>query len=219
MRRLLLICALVLAVATIDAPAALANASHAGWPQITGMLLMNKLDHARPLDGRPGMDPFDGTDSTYSCDEVHLSTFCIDGGPGFVSIHDRSGRHAHDSGDLRDNLVPNDIGHNELLGGHGNNVIHAGPSGDVIWGDYKPSGAPPTQYNHLYGGPGDDFIYAAHGTSIIWTGGGRDVVHAHFGRGTIHCESSTVTVFLSHKSRPRYTLDGCTHISYKSARA
>ena len=32
--------------------------------------------------------------------------------------------------------------HNELLGGHGNDAITGGDVGDVIWGDYKPSGQP-----------------------------------------------------------------------------
>ncbi len=39
-------------------------------------------------------------------------------------------------------LVPADIGHNELLGGHGNDTIHAGPAGDVIWGDSQAEGNP-----------------------------------------------------------------------------
>ena len=105
--------------------------------------------------------------------------------------------------------------HNELLGGHGNDVIHAGRAGDVLWGDYKPSGQPETQSDQLFGGPGRDFIYAGHGTNLIVTGGGRDVVHAHFGRGEIHCSRGT-TVFLSHRSRPRYRLHGCRHISYRT---
>lgn len=177
----------------LGAPAVVAaNTSHAGWPAITGVLLMNKRDQSRPLDARPGHDPFDNSDPSYSCDGVHGSRRCV-----------QFARLAR-------------LGHNELLGGHGDNTIYAGPSGDVIWGDYKPSGDPTTQVNHLYGGPGDDFIYAAHGTNYIWTGGGTDVVHAHFGGGEIHCDSPTVTVYLSHMSRPHYKLFGCEHISYKT---
>jgi RTX calcium-binding nonapeptide repeat (4 copies) len=217
MRRFPAVAATIVALSGFSAPGALAMASHAGWPQITGMLLMNKRDTARPLDGRPGQDPFDGTDRTYSCDQVHHSTHCFHAHPslGFVSARDPHGRHTFDSGPLTDNLVPSDVGHNELLGGHGNNTIHAGPAGDVIWGDYHPSGDPPTQFDHLFGGPGNDFIYGGHGTNTIWTGGGVDVVHVHFGRGTIHCQSANVTVFLSHKSRPRYVLDGDCHVSYR----
>ena len=171
---------LLLLVAIVAAPSALpaaANTSHAGWPRINGMLLMNKLDQSRPLDARPGHNRF-------------------------ASTGDPVSRHAR---------------HNELLGGHGNDRIHAGPWGDVIWGDYKPSGQPETQVDHLYGGPGKDFIYASHGTNVIRTGGGRDVIHAHFGRGTITCGSGHPIVYISHRSRPHYRLRGCHRISYKTA--
>ena len=104
-------------------------------------------------------------------------------------------------------------GHNELLGGHGEDSIYAGPIGDVIWGDYKPSGQPETQVDHLYGGPGRDFIYASHGTNIIRSGGGAEVIHAHFGHGEITCSPRT-TLFLSHRSHRRYRLHGCRNISY-----
>jgi Ca2+-binding RTX toxin-like protein len=105
--------------------------------------------------------------------------------------------------------------HNELLGGHGDDVIHAGGAGDVLWGDYKPSGQPETQIDQLIGGPGKDFIYAGHGRNVIVTGAGHDVVHAHFGRGEIHCGPGA-TVFLSHSSRRLYKLDGCRRISYRT---
>jgi hypothetical protein len=106
--------------------------------------------------------------------------------------------------------------HNELLGGHGNDVITAGNVGDVLWGDYKPSGQPTTQNDVLQGGAGRDFIYAGHGRNSIDTGAGNDVVHAHFGYGSITCHSPDTIVFLSHKSRPGYRLSGCRHISYKT---
>jgi hypothetical protein len=182
---------------------AAANTSHAGWPRITGVLLMNKTDRDRPLDARPGYDPFGGADRRYSCDGVHSSRSCV--------VFERSR-----SGDGRRIARLRRSGHNELLGGHGNDTIHAGPQGDVLWADYKPSGQPTSQVDRLWGGRGNDFIYAGHGRNVIRTGGGRDVVHAHFGRGEIHCESSRVTVFLSHRSRPRYHLSGCRRISYKT---
>jgi Ca2+-binding RTX toxin-like protein len=106
--------------------------------------------------------------------------------------------------------------HNELLGGHGNDTIYAGGAGDVIWGDYKPSGQPASQQDVLNGGSGKDFIYASHGVNQISTGGGADRVHAHFGSGSITCTSSNAKVYLSHKSRKRYTLHGCKRISYKT---
>jgi Ca2+-binding RTX toxin-like protein len=209
------------------APGASANTSHAGWPQITGMLLMNKQDQTRPLDGRPGHDPFGGKDASYSCDGLHKYTDCIDGGPSFLSFLDDVRYQSCEDLPLKlvdacettaapVNVVPADIGHNELLGGHGDDTITAGDAGDVIWGDYKPSGQPTAQFDRLTGGAGRDFIYASHGTNIIDTGAGRDVVHAHFGHGEIHCGSNLATVFLSRVSRKRYKLSGCSHISYKT---
>lgn len=198
----------VLALALLLLPAsAAANTSHAGWPRIDGMLLMNKLDQDRPLDGRPGRDPFGGTDPEYRCDGLHKDSTCVG-----LPRHCRRARP-----DCRHAVVVADAArHNELLGGHGNDTIHAGPWGDVVWGDFKPSGQPTTQVDRLFGGPGRDFIYAGHGWNTIWTGGGRDVVHAHFGRGIIHCNSRAALVYLSHRSLRRYRLDGCPRVSFRT---
>ena len=48
-----------------------------------------------------------------------------------------------------------------------------GPRGDVLWGDYKPSGqpGPRRQQDVLIGGRGDDYIYGSHGRNRIVTGG------------------------------------------------
>ncbi len=183
----------LLAAGAFGGGGARANTSHAGWPAITGMLLINGGDQNRPLDGRPGRDPYGGSDPG-TCAPLRHGGRCLPGG--------------------LNRTVPAGIGHNELLGGHGNNTIHAGPAGDVIWGDYKPSGDPLTQIDHLYGGPGNDIIYAAHGRNYVHTGGGRDIVHAHFGGGEIHCDSADVTVYVSRHSRMRYRLFGCRHVSY-----
>src|SRR5579871_4663655 len=51
--------------------------------------------------------------------------------------------------------------HNELLGGNGDDTIYGGQAGDVIWGDYKPSGQPTTQVDHIYAGDGPNFIYTS----------------------------------------------------------
>jgi Ca2+-binding RTX toxin-like protein len=208
-----------------------ANTSHAGWPTINGMLLMNKRDQSRPLDARPGHDPFDGTDPTYSCNGEQLSTRCFPRSwwhcrstssgtlrrPRFIPVGADTAslrRSACAAGSNLIVIVGAHPRHNELLGGHGNNIIHAGPEGDVIWGDFKPSGDPSTQVNYLYGGPGNDTIYAAHGANYIWTGGGADLVHAHYGHGVVHCESADAHVVLTHESVHRYKLIGCRIISY-----
>src|SRR3954447_23706559 len=107
--------------------------------------------------------------------------------------------------------------HNELLGGHGNDTITAGDAGDVMWGDYKPSGQPESQRDVITGGPAQDHIYASHGTNTIVTNGGADRVHAHFGPGTITCTTKQPLVYMSHRSKRRYNLHGCTRITFRSS--
>ncbi len=192
--------ATLLLACLLPATAAMANTSHDGWPTIDGVLLINKNDSARPLDARPGMDPFGGQDKTYSCDTLHRRGACR----RFFDVE----------GDGR--VMTSRAVHNELLGGHGNDTITGGHTGDVLWGDYKPSGQPTTQLDHLNGGAGRDFIYASHGLNFIDTGPGSDVVHAHFGHGRIRCHSARTVVFISHRSRPHYQLTGCRRISYKT---
>ncbi|HEX3874516.1 MAG TPA: hypothetical protein VHW26_10260 [Solirubrobacteraceae bacterium] len=230
--------ALIAVALALMAPAAsLANTSHAGWPPITGMVLINLLDQPRPLDGRPGGDPFDGSFASKVCRPPSHSECVPDGTllpvvPGVgVTCSALVAAESALSAQLntptpasvcsaplaKAALIPATIGHNELLGGGGSDTIHAGPAGDVIWGDYKPNAQPTTQFDRLYGGPGNDFIYTSHGTNFVSTGGGTDVVHAHFGHGQIRCDSPTVTVFLSRVSRPGWKLPGCKHISYKPA--
>jgi hemolysin type calcium-binding protein len=225
-------------LALIGPAAALANTSHAGWPPITGMLLINKYDQSRPLDGRPGSDPFDGTDYSASCPLGVMHSYCV---PNGIPVRSADGHNNHGvtctaleaaeaaltstlniplpssactTGVTGAALIPPTIGHNELLGGGGNDVIHAGPAGDVIWGDYKPNDNSTHQIDHLYGGPGNDFIYTSHGLNYVDTGGGYDVVHAHFGHGDIHCNSASVTVYLSRADEKRWKLFGCKHISH-----
>ena len=197
MRKTLLI---ALTFAAVPASAASANTSHEGWPRIDGMLLMNKTDLARPLDARPGHDPFAGTDPRYSCDAVHKRGACQ---RRLVST--ATGR-----------VVTRRSGHNELLGGHGNDTIYAGPWGDVLWGDYKPSGQPTTQVDTIVGGSGKDFIYASHGTNTIAAGGGDDWVKAHFGRGSIDCGGGNDLLFISRRAQRHYKIRHCERISHRT---
>jgi Ca2+-binding RTX toxin-like protein len=113
-------------------------------------------------------------------------------------------------------VMANERVHNELLGGHGNDTIHAGPSGDVLWGDYKPSGQPSSQRDLIVGGAGRDFIYASHGTNTIDAGGGNDWLKAHFGRGTINCGPGRDILYVSRKAQRKYTIRNCETISHKT---
>jgi Ca2+-binding RTX toxin-like protein len=197
MRKLL---AILLAAGFVPATAATANTSHEGWPKIDGMLLMNKTDRARPLDARPGQDPFAGADPRYSCDAVHLRGSCQR-----RLVHTPNGM-----------VVTSSSGHNELLGGHGNDTIAAGPWGDVLWADYKPSGQPTSQVDRVFGGPGNDFIYASHGTNLIAAGPGNDWLKAHFGKGAIDCGPGRDLLFVSRRAQRHYTIRGCERISHKT---
>lgn len=179
---------------------AAANTSHDGWPPIDGVLLMNKPDSARPLDARPGQDPFGGQDRRYSCDGVHLRGKCQ-----LRFVWQFTGL-----------VMSSQAGHNELLGGHGNDTIHAGPWGDVLWGDYKPDGQPTGQSDQLYGGDGRDFIYASHGSNAISAGAGDDWIKAHFGHGSIDCGPGNDLLYISRRVQKGYTISGCERISHKT---
>ncbi len=106
--------------------------------------------------------------------------------------------------------------HNYLLGGYGDDTIYGGNVGDVIWGDYHPSGES-TQTAVIHAGNGRNFIYSNDTVNFVWTGTDpATVVHAHEGSGVIHCESPGIVVFTSHHALPHYKLHGCRHISFYS---
>jgi Ca2+-binding RTX toxin-like protein len=178
-----------------------ANTSHAGWPSIDGVLLMNKADGSRPLDARPGQNPFDGQDPMYSCDEVHVRGAC----------------HARFVFSLHGLVMTSLPGHNELLGGNGNDTLYAGPWGDVLWGDFKPNGQPATQHDVIYGSSGRDFIYASHGYNQIDAGAGDDWIKAHYGSGTIDCGAGDDLLYLSGPALGHYSVRNCEHISHRTA--
>jgi hypothetical protein len=107
--------------------------------------------------------------------------------------------------------------HNWLLGGYGNDEIWGGEAGDVIWGDYHPSGWPKHQTAVIHAGNGKNFIYSNDTVNYVWTGTNpATVVHAHEGSGTIHCQNPRIIVFTSHHALPHYRLDGCRRISFYS---
>jgi hypothetical protein len=205
-------CACLLAAAA--AAVAVANTSHAGWPHIDGVLLMNKTDSQRPLDARPGQDPFGGTDPRYSCDAVHVRGACR---RRFVPHFEAPARQPGSVGSPQFGFVmSSQPGHNELLGGHGGDTIYAGPWGDVLWGDYKPSGQPASQVDHLYGGAGNDFIYGSHGYNVIDAGAGNDEIKTHFGRGTVDCGPGNDLLYISRRASRSYKVRGCERISHKT---
>jgi Ca2+-binding RTX toxin-like protein len=127
---------------------------------------------------------------------------------GWPSINGRLKMHKSD----RDGTIRGTGRSDELLGGHGDDIIVGGTASDVIWGDYKPCCQPTRQHDVLIGGSGRDFIYASHGYNHIEAGAGNDVVHGHFGHGKIDCGSGHDVVDVSHRSRRGYRIRHCERI-------
>jgi hypothetical protein len=106
--------------------------------------------------------------------------------------------------------------HNYLLGGYGSDTIYGGQAGDVIWGDYHPTGEK-RQTAVIHAGNGKNFIYANDTVNYVWTGTDpATVVHAHEDGGVIHCQNPHQVVYTSHHAKPHWTFDGCRHISFYS---
>ena len=119
----------------------------------------------------------------------------------------------------KNTLVGLDGVHNWLLGGYGNDTIVGGNRGDVIWGDYQPSGEPRSQTAQIRAGNGRNVIYANDTHNYVWTGSNPyTVVHAHISGidGVIHCGSRYIVVYLSTVSERHFKLDGCYRISHYS---
>jgi hypothetical protein len=107
--------------------------------------------------------------------------------------------------------------HNYLLGGYGDDTIYGGNAGDVIWGDYHPSGWPAHQTAVIHAGDGRNFIYSNDTVNYVWTGANPlTVVHAHSGSGVIHCQNPNIIVFTSHAALRHYQLQSCRRISFYS---
>ncbi len=217
MRRTILAAALAAALTTAAsaAPPGAVNQRGDGWPKINGLLLINSHHGSRPLDARPGADPFQGTDPRYRCDGKHANGKCL---RKLVRCGEAGGgkRKKRKKLCVSDRLV-----HNELLGGHGNDTIHGGPWQDVIWGNYKPEGQPPTQFDRLNGHGGRDFIYAAHGWNTIKAGPGNDFVKTHFGRGIVDCGKGRDILYTSRSNlrAKRYKIRRCETVTYRHSPA
>ncbi len=174
------------------APPGAVNQRGDGWPRITGLLLKNSHHGDRPLDARPGNDPFGGTDKRYRCDGRKRGGSCL----RFLEKCD-TGKCVKDM-----NV------HNELLGGHGNDTIWGGPAGDVLWADFMPNG-PKRQKDKITGGDGRDFIYGGPGRNTIKAGAGNDFVKSRYGRGKIDCGPGNDILYTSRRYKRRYKITNC----------
>ena len=107
----------------------------------------------------------------------------------------------------------------ELLGGHGDDVIYGRGKHDVIWGDHKATGNTKRQTDTIYGGPGKDWIYASHGGNIIDGGGGNDTIRVWFGRGSVDCGPGNDDIlYVSKTQNKKVKRKNCETVSHKSAK-
>jgi Ca2+-binding RTX toxin-like protein len=198
---LLAILAGAITAAAVAAPPGAVNQRGDGWPKINGLILINSHHGSRPLDGRPGNDPFQGTDRKYRCDGRHRNGKCL--------------RKLVKCGKKKRCVSDRPL-HNELLGGHGNDTIFAGPFGDVLWADYMPNG-PKRQRDKLTGGAGRDFIYGGPGRNVIKAGPGNDFVKSRYGRGRIDCGEGNDILYTSRRFKRRYKIKNCERQSVKAS--
>jgi hypothetical protein len=200
MRRPATVLAAAVAAAMLLGAVATANTSHDGWPKIDGVLLMNKTDRSRPLDARPGRDPFGGRDARYSCDAIHKRGKC-------------HGRFVRRRPRPRDELTPRP---QRAARRARQRRDPRRPVGRRDLGDYKPSGQPTGQHDQIWGGPGRDHIYASHGRNAIRAGGGNDWIKAHFGHGLVNCGGGNDLLYISRRAQKHYKIRNCERISHKT---
>ena len=185
----------------MPAGTAAANTSHEGWPRIDGMLLMNKTDAARPLDARPGHDPFAGTDPRYSCDAIHKRGSCqrrmVRTAAGVVVT---SRARATTSCSAATATTPCT---------RGRGATSCGPT-------TSPRASRRPRSTRSSAATARDFIYASHGTNTIAAGGGDDWIKAHFGRGTIDCGGGRDLLYISRRAQRHYAIRHCERISHKT---
>jgi Ca2+-binding RTX toxin-like protein len=103
----------------------------------------------------------------------------------------------------------------ELLGGHGSNVISGRGGDDVLWGDFNPSGQPASQVDRISGGRGHDFIYGSHGRNVISGGPGNDKIRVHYGRGVVDCGPGFDLYHVARSRRDRYRFVNCEKVDYR----
>jgi Ca2+-binding RTX toxin-like protein len=129
------------------------------------------------------------------------------------------------NGELWLNTHDKDISHtgtaknDELLGGHGDDVIYGSEGHDVIWLDHKNTGNTGGQKDKVYAGAGNDWIYASHGRNNIHGGAGQDTIRVWFGRGFVDCgPGGNDILYVSKTQNRKVKRKNCERVLHKSAR-
>ncbi len=121
----------------------------------------------------------------------------------------------HDRDTSKTGTAKND----ELLGGHGDDVIYGAEGHDVIWLDHKNTGNTGAQKDKVYAGAGNDWIYASHGRNTIHGGAGQDTIRVWFGRWFVDCgPGGNDILYVSKTQDKKVRRKNCERVLHKSAR-
>ncbi len=104
----------------------------------------------------------------------------------------------------------------ELMGHHTSDTLRGLGGSDVLWGDYDPVGQPAKQVDHIFGGPGEDFIYGSHGRNVIDAGAGNDAISVHYGRGVLDCGPGRDIYHVARSRKHKYTFKNCEKVDYRT---
>jgi Ca2+-binding RTX toxin-like protein len=106
----------------------------------------------------------------------------------------------------------------ELLGWHGSDRLYGYDRSDVLWGDHVGTGQPSSQWDRMYGGPGDDFIYSSRGRNTIYGGSGNDAIKIRYGRGFLDCGAGRDVINVPRSRKHRWRIRNCEKVDYRTER-
>ncbi len=104
----------------------------------------------------------------------------------------------------------------ELLGWHGSDSLYGLDLADVLWADHDGTGQPTTQWDRIYGGPGDDFIYSSRGRNTIDGGPGNDAIKIRYGRGVLDCGAGRDIYNVPRSRKSRWKIRNCEKVDYRT---
>jgi Ca2+-binding RTX toxin-like protein len=129
------------------------------------------------------------------------------------------------NGELYINSQDTDTAHtgtaknDELLGGHGDDVLSGVGGSDVIWGDHKAADNNGHQHDTVRAGRGADWVYASHGRNTLYGGPGDDTIRVWFGRGFVDCGAGTDDIlYVSKTQNKKVKRRNCERVSHKSTK-
>ena len=104
----------------------------------------------------------------------------------------------------------------ELLGWHGSDRLYGLDRSDVLWADHVGTGQPSSQWDRIYGGPGDDFIYSSRGRNTIYGGSGNDAIKIRYGRGFLDCGPGRDVYNVPRSRKSRWKIRNCEKADYRT---